>query len=273
MLIRRKILKLLFIGDIVGNPGRKILRRTLPSLLFETRADICIANGENSAGGIGITASVASELYECGVDLITMGNHTWAKKETYSYIDLDKRIIRPANFPEGVPGKGSALIEKNGRSIGVINIQGRVFMDSIDCPFRKAIKEADYLKSFTNIIIVDFHAEATSEKCAMAWYLDGKVSCVIGTHTHVQTADERIMPKGTAFITDVGMTGPCEGIIGMERERVLKKFLTGMPQRFDVAGGNVQLNAVVVDIDEKTGMSAGISRIKRLYESDTIQGL
>lgn len=266
-------MKLLFIGDIVGNPGRKVLRRALPLLVSETKADICIANGENSAGGIGITSSVANELYECGIDLITMGNHTWAKKDTCNFIDVDNRIIRPANFPEGTPGKGSALIEKNGRRVGVINIQGRVFMDNIDCPFRKAVNEAEYLRSFTNIIIVDFHAEATSEKCAMAWYLDGKVSCVIGTHTHVQTADERILPKGTAFITDVGMTGPCEGIIGMEREKVLKKFLTGIPQRFDVAGGNVQLNAVVVDIDDKTGVSVGVSRIKRLYENEAIQGL
>jgi metallophosphoesterase (TIGR00282 family) len=263
-------LRLLFIGDIVGNPGRKVLKKTLPLLIGEVKADFCVANGENSAAGMGITQSVAKELHECGVDLVTMGNHTWAKKDTFTFIDYDPKLIRPANFPDEVPGKGAALIKKNGLCAGVINLQGRVFMDSIDCPFRTANREIDYLRSFTNIIIIDFHAEATSEKCAMGWYLDGKVSCIIGTHTHVQTADERILPKGTAFISDVGMTGPCEGIIGMDKEKVLKKFLTGVPQRFEVAGGNVQLNAVLVEIDEVTGKSRAITRIKRLYENDAV---
>lgn len=260
-------MKLLFIGDVVGNPGRKILKKILPSLAMETKADFCVANGENAAAGIGITQSVANELYKYGIDLITLGNHAWAKKDTFGFIDNNAKIIRPANFPEGVPGKGTALIKKNGLDIGILNLQGRVFMENIDCPFKKAVREIEYLGSFTRIIIVDFHAEATSEKCAMGWYLDGKASCVIGTHTHVQTADERILPKGTAFITDVGMTGPSNGIIGMDREKILRRFLTGLPQRFEVASGNVQINAVAVEIDENTGISRDITRIRRLYEN------
>lgn len=260
-------MRLLFIGDVVGNPGRKILHKMLPSLLIETKTDLCIANGENAAGGIGITQSVARDMYECGIDFITLGNHAWAKKNAFGFIDDETRIIRPANYPDGVPGKGSGLIKKNGLDIGVINVQGRVFMEYIDCPFRKAVSEIEYLRSFTNIIIIDFHAEATSEKCAMGWYIDGKASCVIGTHTHIQTADERILPNGTAYITDVGMTGPHEGIIGMDRERVFRKFLTCIPQRFEVAPGNVQFNAVLVEIDENSGKSTGITRIKRLFEN------
>lgn len=260
-------MKLLFLGDIVGNPGRKAVKKALPSIIDENGIQLCIANGENAAGGVGITHAVANELFDCGIDFITLGNHTWGKKDVLRFIDSEKRIIRPANYPEGVPGKGSSVIQKKGVPIGVVNLQGRIYMDCIDCPFRTALHETDYLSSFTNIIIVDFHAEATSEKCALAWYLDGKVSCVIGTHTHVQTSDERILPEGTAFITDAGMTGPVNGIIGVDRDRVIKKFLTGMPEKFHVTNGSVQINAVIVDIDDDTGRALSIQRMTKVLGS------
>lgn len=257
-------MKVLFVGDIVGNPGRKAARELIPQIRKEMGIDFCVANGENAAGGSGITYVVAQELYKCGIDAITMGNHTWSKKEILNFIDSDSRILRPANYPEDLPGKGSAVIQGSKGSIGVINVMGRVYMDSINCPFRAAEKEIEYLKSFTKIIIVDMHAEATSEKCALAWYLDGRVSCVIGTHTHVQTSDERILPCGTAFLTDVGMTGPYEGVIGVDRDIVIEKFLKNMPVRFEIAKGSVQFNAAVIDIDEKNGTARSIERISRI---------
>jgi 2',3'-cyclic-nucleotide 2'-phosphodiesterase len=258
------MLKILFVGDVVGNPGRKALKELIPSIRKEEGIDFCIANGENAAGGSGITYVVAQELYKMGIDAITMGNHTWSKREVLSFIDSDSRIVRPANYPAELPGKGSMVIPCKTGSIGILNLMGRVYMDSIDCPFKAADRELEYLKSHTRTIVVDFHAEATSEKCALAWYLDGRVSCVLGTHTHVQTADERILPCGTGYITDVGMTGPHEGIIGVERELVINKFITHMPVKFEVARGSVQFNAVTLEIDEKNGKTMKIDRLSRI---------
>ena len=254
-------MNILFIGDIVGNPGRKVAKEMIQKLKRERQIDFCIANGENAAGGSGITYVVAQELYKSGVDAITLGNHTWSKREITNFIDSDKCIVRPANYPEELPGKGSAVISNDKGKIGVLNLMGRVYMDSIDCPFKAAEREIAELKTQVKIIVVDIHAEATSEKCALAWHIDGKVSCVLGTHTHVQTADDRILPCGTAFISDVGMTGPHEGIIGVNREIVINKFLTHMPNRFEIAQGSVQFNAVYLEVDEKTGRTLAIERI------------
>lgn len=257
-------MKILFIGDIVGNPGRKAVKEMIPLIKKENNIDFCIANGENAAGGTGITYVVAQELYKSGVDAITMGNHTWSKKEILNFIDSDSNIVRPANYPSELPGKGSTIIGNKGIKIGVLNLLGRVYMDSVDCPFKAAERELVILKSSVKVILVDMHAEATSEKAAMAWYLDGRVSCVLGTHTHVQTSDERILPFGTGFITDVGMTGPHEGIIGVEKELVINKFITHMPVKFEVAKGLVQFNAVVLEVDEKNGKTINIERISKL---------
>ncbi|MCR4434336.1 MAG: TIGR00282 family metallophosphoesterase [Clostridiales bacterium] len=259
-------MRVLFIGDIVGNPGRKAVKEVLGTIKRENGIDFCVANGENAAGGSGITYVVAQELYKYGIDVITMGNHTWSKKEITNFIDSDNKIIRPANYPKELPGKGSTIVSGDKGKIGVVNVMGRVYMESLDCPFKAADKEIEYLKTFVKVIIVDVHAEATSEKYAMAWYLDGRVSCVLGTHTHVQTADERILPCGTGYITDVGMTGPYEGIIGVDREIVLNKFLTHMPLKFEVARGMTQLNAVVLDIDDKSGKTLDIRRIYRTID-------
>jgi metallophosphoesterase (TIGR00282 family) len=257
-------LNILFVGDIVGNPGRKISKEVIPTLIKEYDIDFCIANGENAAGGSGITYSAAQELYRTGVDIITLGNHTWSKREITNFIDSDKKLIRPANYPAETPGRGSAVIEKNGLKIGVINVQGRVYMDNIDCPFKAAVKELEYLKSFVKVIVVDMHAEATSEKAALAWYLDGRVSCVFGTHTHVQTSDERILPFGTSFITDAGMTGPYEGILGVNRHIIIERFLTNMPARFEIAKGKVQFNGIIADIDDVTGKTRQLKRISKV---------
>ncbi|MGE5615130.1 MAG: TIGR00282 family metallophosphoesterase [Bacillota bacterium] len=254
-------MNVLFIGDIVGNPGRKAVKECLSEIRREMPFDYCIANGENAAGGTGITCAVAQELYGFGIDAITMGNHTWAKREIINFINDDTRIIRPANYPQELPGRGSAVIDGK---LGIINLVGRIYMDPVDCPFKTLDRELEYLKKDVKIIIVDMHAEASSEKCAMAWFADGRVSCVLGTHTHVQTADERILPCGTAFITDVGMTGPYEGIIGVERNIVIEKFRYMMPVRFEVARGMVQFNAVHVGIDDKTGKSLSIRRINKV---------
>jgi hypothetical protein len=260
-------LKILFVGDIVGNPGRKAAKMLISEIKKDTAIDFCIANGENAAGGMGITYAVAQELLNSGIDIITLGNHTWTKRDVFNFIDVDERLIRPANYPKELPGKGSVFIKKNNETIGVLNLMGRIFMEAIDCPFKAAEREIEYLKNYTNTIIVDMHAEATSEKYAMGWYLDGKVSCVLGTHTHVQTADERILPRGTGYITDVGMTGPYDGIIGVDRDIIIKKFLTSLPIRFEVAKGNVQFNAVILDIDGKTSRTINISRITKVLDA------
>ncbi len=255
-------MKVLFIGDIVGSPGRKAAKQCILDLKKELSFDYCIANGENAAGGKGISYVVANELYNMGIDAITMGNHTWSKKEIISFIDSDPNIVRPANYPINVPGRGSTIIDGK---LGIISLIGRVYMEQADCPFRALDRELEYLKSKVRVVIVDVHAEATSEKCAIAWHGDGRVSGVIGTHTHVQTADERILPCGTAFITDVGMTGPYEGIIGVNKDIILKRFLLSMPVRFELAKGTVQFNGVCLDIDEMTGKTISIRRISKFF--------
>lgn len=255
-------MKIMFIGDIVGRPGRKIIKDLLSELKKTYKVDFVIANAENAAGGNGITKKIAEELFSYGIDFLTMGNHVWDNKEIFNFIEEELRMVRPANYPPETPGRGSQIVELDGTlKIGILNISGRVFMQNLDCPFRTADRELEKIKKITNIIVVDFHAEATSEKQALGWYLDGRVSLVAGTHTHVQTADERILPGGTAYITDVGMTGAYDGILGIEREPVIRKFLTQMPTRFEVAKGSSQLNAVVVEIDMITGLAKNILRI------------
>jgi metallophosphoesterase (TIGR00282 family) len=254
--------RILFIGDIVGKPGRELVRRGLPALVENHQIDVVIANAENAAAGFGITRDIGEQLLDWGVDVMTSGNHIWDKREALDYIGVESRLLRPANYPAGVPGNGSYLARtRRGESIGVINIMGRVFMLQIDDPFTVVQREIDRLRDRTRTIFVDFHAEATSEKVAMGWHLDGKVSAVIGTHTHVQTADERILPKGTAYLTDVGMTGPHDSIIGVEIEPALGRFLTALPARFETATGNPRLHAVVVETDPATGRAVDIERL------------
>ncbi|UCF86560.1 MAG: TIGR00282 family metallophosphoesterase [Nitrospiraceae bacterium] len=256
-------MKVLFIGDIVGESGRKALRRGLSNITERLKIDFVIANVENAAGGFGITKDIGEEILSLGVDVLTSGNHIWDKKEAVSYIAEEQRLLRPANYPEDVPGQGSIIIKThNGEKIAVLNITGRVFMNQADNPFRVSKREILKLKKHTNIIIVDFHAEATSEKSAFGWFLDGEATAVIGTHTHVQTADETILPKGTAFITDVGMTGPINSVIGIKKEIILRKFLTYMPARFETAKGKSLLSAVVIDIDTKSGNAKNIERLQ-----------
>ncbi|TNF53522.1 TIGR00282 family metallophosphoesterase [bacterium] len=256
-------MKVLFIGDIVGESGRKALRRGLPNITERLKIDFVIANVENAAGGFGITQDIGEEILSLGVDVLTSGNHIWDKKEAVSYIAEEQRLLRPANYPEDVPGQGSIIIKThNGEKIAVLNITGRVFMNQADNPFRVSKREILKLKKHTNIIIVDFHAEATSEKSAFGWFLDGEATAVIGTHTHVQTADETILPKGSAFITDVGMTGPINSVIGIKKEIILRKFLTYMPARFETAKGKSLLSAVVIDIDTKSGNAKNIERLQ-----------
>ncbi|MFD1360405.1 TIGR00282 family metallophosphoesterase [Lentibacillus salinarum] len=255
-------MKLLFIGDVTGSPGREMVRRYLPRLQETYHPNMTIINGENAAAGKGMTQKIYKQLLEWGANVITMGNHTWDKKEIFEFIDDANNLIRPANFPADTPGKGMAFVNINGTEVAVINGQGRTFLPAIDDPFRKMDELIAAAKKRTNIIFVDFHAEATSEKQAMGWYLDGKVSAVAGTHTHVQTADNRLLPKGTAYITDVGMTGPYDAILGMEKESVLRKFLTSLPVRFEIdKNGRAQLNGLLVTINEKTGHATDIERI------------
>jgi len=257
-------MKILFIGDIVGNPGREAVKKLLPGLIKEYHLDFVAVNAENAAGGSGITRRVADELFDCGVDALTSGDHIWKKKDIFDFIDKDPRILRPVNFPCGAPGNGCGVFNaKNGAKVGVINVNGRVFMEALECPFRSAEKAAQELSGQTKVIIVDIHAEATSEKIALGWYLDGAVSAIIGTHTHIQTADERILPKGTAYLTDAGMAGPMDSVIGRKIEDVLQRFLTCIPRGFEVATDNIQLQGAVVDVDEKTGKANSIIRIQR----------
>jgi metallophosphoesterase (TIGR00282 family) len=251
----------LFIGDVTGKPGRRIVADRLPALRRSRAIDVVIANGENAAGGTGITGGVAKELLEYGVDAITGGNHTWQNRDAYELLDADPRVLRPANYPPGVPGRGAAVVTTvSGSRVGVLNLQGRVFMTHLEDPFRVGREQAAALRAQVPAVVVDMHAEATSEKVALGWYLDGRVSAVLGTHTHVQTADERILPGGTAYITDVGMTGPRDGIIGMAREAILERFLTQLPVRFEVAPGPVQFNAVLLEIDDE-GRALAIERV------------
>jgi metallophosphoesterase (TIGR00282 family) len=255
-------MNILFIGDIVGRPGRDLMRAGLDAIVSRHRVDFVIANAENAAGGFGITREIGDDLLARGVDVMTSGNHIWDKKEAVGYIGVEARLLRPINYPAGVPGRGSYVGRTaGGRAVGVINAMGRVFMLPIDDPFAVVLREIDTLRQRTPVIFVDFHAEATSEKIAMGWHLAGKVTAVVGTHTHVQTADDRILPGGTAYITDVGMTGPHDGIIGVEREPALGRFLNGMPARFETAGGDPRLHAVVVAADDETGRATSMTRL------------
>ena len=257
-------MKVIFLGDIIGKPGRNALARKLDILIRENEADMIIVNGENAAGGIGISPRTCDSLFEMGVDMVTSGNHIFKKKEIIDYLDLEPRLLKPANYPPGTPGKGYYIFEVEklgGLKVAVINICGRVFVENLDCPFRTIDRILEYIKEKTPVIIVDIHAEVTSEKVAMGWFLDGRVSAVIGTHTHIQTADERVLPGGTAYITDVGMVGSRDSVIGVKKENIIKRFLTQMPQQFTVAKEDVWINGVVIDIDEKSGKARQIIRI------------
>jgi metallophosphoesterase (TIGR00282 family) len=254
--------KLLFIGDIVGRPGRDLVRRGLAALVAHHDIDLVIANSENAAAGFGVTPDIADDLFEYGVQVMTGGNHSWDKKEIFPYFADHAALLRPANLPAGAPGRGHFIATSTrGVRVAVINVMGRVFMTAIDDPFRVVDREIEAVRQDAQLIFVDFHAEATSEKAALGWHHDGRVTAMVGTHTHVQTADERVLPQGTAFITDVGMTGPHDSIIGMERSAILQRFLTGLPQRFETAQENPRLSGVIVTADETTGRALAITRV------------
>jgi hypothetical protein len=252
----------MIIGDVVGSPGREALKRCVALLREQHQIHACIANGENAAGGFGLTAQTAEEMFASGIDFITGGNHIFDKRDFGEYLESSNRVIRPANYPPAVPGRGAGTFAADGVTVGVLNLMGRTFMPPTDDPFRCADVMVSDLRRRTPVIVVDLHAEATSEKVAMGRYLDGRVSCVVGTHTHVQTADEQIFPGGTAYISDLGMTGPMDGVIGMEQGAVLDRFLTGLSERFNVQkSGMKQFNAAVVSIDRGTGKATEIKRI------------
>ncbi len=258
--------KILFIGDIFGQPGRHIVKETLPGLVEEFSPDLVLANAENAAAGFGVTPPLAEELLDLGIAVLTSGNHIWDKKEILPYLadHVDGRLLRPANYPATAPGKGLYLGRtRAGLEYSVLNLQGRVFMPAIDCPFRTADALLGEIPATAKIRIVDFHAEATSEKQAIGWYLDGRVTAVVGTHTHIPTADETVLPKGTAYITDLGMTGPYHSVIGIEKEAIIRKFLNQIPARFEVAKGDVRLSAVLVEAEAATGRALSIQRIQR----------
>ncbi|GIN83623.1 metallophosphoesterase [Heyndrickxia sporothermodurans] len=255
-------MKILFVGDVVGSPGREMISEYLPKLKSKYRPELTIVNGENAAAGRGITEKIYRQFLNDGANVVTLGNHSWDNKDVFEFIDDAKQLVRPGNFPEGTPGKGITFVKVEGIEAAIINLQGRTFLPAIDCPFKKAEELVAKAKSRTNVIFVDFHAEATSEKQAMGWFLDGKVTAVVGTHTHVQTADRRILPNGTAYLTDVGMTGPYDGILGMERGAVIKRFQTSLPIRFEVPkSGRTQLSACLVDLDRKSGKAKKIETI------------
>ncbi len=256
-------MKILFIGDIVGKTGRQAVSALLPNLTSRYKIDVVIANGENAAAGFGITERTAADLFNSGVHIITTGNHVWDKKEAVPYLAKEHRILRPLNYPDGTPGIGSLIYTTPGKEkIAVMNVSGRVFMNTLNCPFRAGKDEAAKLRETTKIIFIDFHAEATSEKVAFGYYMDGSVSAVVGTHTHVQTADEKILPGGTAYITDAGMTGPQVSVIGIDKEEIIERFLSHMPRKYTVAGGTGLLSAVVIEVDGKSGRATGIQRLQ-----------
>lgn len=256
-------MNILFIADIVGKPGRWAVSQLLPDLLRTHQIDFAIANVENAAGGFGLTREIAKKIHSYGVDCLTSGNHIWDRKDIYPYLDEDQRILRPANYPPDAPGRGAGIFESaSGQKIAVLNIQGRVYIKEIDCPFRVAKEEIERLKGETNVLIMDLHAEATSEKVAMGRYLDGRVSAVLGSHTHVQTADETILPGGTAYITDVGMTGPHDSVIGVKTEDALARFLLQIPRRFTLANRDVKFSGVLVKVDPDTGKATDIERLR-----------
>ncbi len=255
-------MKIMFIGDIVGSPGRMAVSELLPPLISKKKIDFVIANCENVAAGFGVTQKVVEELYKAHINVLTSGNHIWNKKEVLDFIGKSDRLLRPANYPDTTPGSGTTLVTlPTGESVGVLNLAGRIFMQPIDCPFVAAKNKVAELRKKTNIIIVDIHAEATSEKKALGWYLDGEVSAVLGTHTHVQTADEMILPQGTAYISDAGMTGPFDSVIGIKKEAIIERFLTQMPNRFEVARDDVRMQGVIMNIDSATGKAVSIERV------------
>ncbi|MGK7346080.1 MAG: TIGR00282 family metallophosphoesterase [Candidatus Nitrospinota bacterium M3_3B_026] len=260
-------MRILVVGDVFGKVGRRVLKSALNNVISMTRADIVIANGENLAGGFGFTRALLDEVFGLGVDVITTGNHVWDKKEALSLVETEPRLLRPANYPDTAPGRGAGVYETSaGAKIGVVNLMGRVFMDAVDCPFQRAERELEKIKDKTKVILVDMHAEATSEKEAMGYFLDGRVSAVVGSHTHVQTADEKILPRNTAYITDAGMTGPSHSIIGVRVDIILKRFTQKLPERFDEALGPGQFNAVLVEADDDTGFAKSIKRIQAAYD-------
>ncbi|MGI6037797.1 MAG: TIGR00282 family metallophosphoesterase [Limnochordia bacterium] len=260
-------MRVLMVGDVVGRPGRTTLGRYLPRLKRERQIDFVIVNGENAAGGFGLTAPIAKELLDMGADVITSGNHIWDKKEIYNYLDEEPRILRPANFPPGVPGRGMGFYDHPAGRIAVINLAGRVFMPhGVDCPFRSASELIKEGQSKQATIFVDFHAEATAEKIALGWHLNGKVAGVFGTHTHIQTADARVLSHGTAYITDLGMVGPYDSVLGMEKSTIIERFHNQLPARFNVAGGPVIFGGVVVDVDPTTGKALHIESIWQIDE-------
>ena len=255
-------MKILFIGDIVGRPGRQLVRESLPRLIDRHAIDLVVANGENAAAGFGLTPDVVNELLDMGIDVLTTGNHVWDKREGLESLDQEPALLRPANYPPETPGRGFGVFHTPaGLQVAVVNLEGRVFMSGLECPFRKADEIIERLGPQQKIILVDFHAEATSEKGALGAYLDGRVSAVVGTHTHVQTADERVLPGGTAFISDAGMTGARDSVIGIRKELSIQRFLTQMPVRYEIAKKDPVLCGVVVSIDESTGMALQIERV------------
>lgn len=255
-------MRILFLGDVVGRPGRRACQKLIKELRSERSLDFVIANGENAAGGSGLTRDTAAELFDAGVDVITSGNHIWSKREIFEVLDQEERILRPLNYPPGSPGTGARVYDApGGVKVGVINASGRVFMEPLDSPFAAVEAALASQMQRAHVIFVDFHAEATSEKVAMGWYLDGRVTAVVGTHTHVQTADERVLPGGTAYITDLGMTGPLDSVLGVDKEIILRKFLTSLPERFEVAGGPVALSGAIIEADPSTGKARHIERV------------
>ena len=254
------MLKVMLVGDVIGHSGRRAFCKITPKLRKEKAIDVVIVNGENSAGGKGFTRKSLDELYRGGADVITSGNHVWDKRDVLEFIDQEPFLIRPANYPEGTPGKGWCSYPFKAKNIGVMNLSGRAFMPPLDCPFQKVEELLHEMQDECDIIFLDFHAETTSEKIAMGWYLDGRVNGVVGTHTHVQTADEAVLPQGTGYIADVGMTGPIESVLGVKAELVIKKQISKMPVRFDFADGPCKLDCILFDIDEKTGLTRSTER-------------
>ena len=263
----KETMKILFIGDIVGAPGRLVVEKLLPQIKEKEGIGFILANAENAAGGLGITPKTAQALFKFGIDALTFGDHIWDRKEVLDIIQ-HPNLLRPANMPEGSAGRGWCVLTKSKLKLGVISLQGRIFMRPIDCPFTTIKKIIPIIAKETPNIIIDIHAEATSEKRAMGWFLDGKVSACLGTHTHIQTADEEILPLGTAYITDIGMSGPCDSVIGRKKEKVIQSFVTRMPSRFEVASGDVQLQGVILDIDESSGRARSIRRVKKKLSED-----
>jgi metallophosphoesterase (TIGR00282 family) len=262
-------MRVLILGDVMGRPARRAVRDLVPSLIEKEEIDLVVANAENAAGGMGVDIKSAKELFSAGVQVLTSGNHIWKKKEIYPFLDDQDGLIRPANFPAGAPGKGWCIWQRNGLRALVINLQGRVFMPNhVDDPFRCVDEILRQHGAQSPVVIVDMHAEATSEKYAMGWYLDGRASLVFGTHTHVQTADERLLPAGTAYITDVGMCGPFDSVIGMETETVIRGFMTQLPRQFEVAQDNVVLQGVIADIDDDNGRARAIRRLRIHWEAN-----